>query len=502
MIAEQTRQTPRPVRRPRVDFLPEEKASNVKQVEKVKLSASKQDLLGNFFMLVVLVLGYTVKPCHWRWGQFQMARKRSLVLAPRELGKSLILTVSYIIWLILNNPNIRILIVSNSSSAASKMLAGIVSHFENNKILRAIFGDFIAGGRCNTEAFTTGKRTAVGLREATISIVGVYGTIVSGHFDVIIADDLCDFENTRTKPQRDKMWSWLWMVLMPTLESNEEHPEKDGSIHFIGTRYHHDDLYGRLIGKAEEPGAYWDNHLRDQALVGIGMAASLDIKDLRMEEMRTLWPEKKSIQRLLKIRKDSGSIIFGLQYQNDAEGTKGRIFQMDWFIHRYDIIPENCMIFAGTDLAVKQDDSADFFTIVVIAVDPVTKHIYILDGVKIRLTAPKQLDRIKQFYQTWKFVTCGIESVAYQEALVQWAVETTDVPVRGVTRHSDKVLRAYKIQHFFENGKVFLPHGGKFVDLVDEMVLFPDGEHDDWFDALETAIDVAFSGNFNFAFAA
>ncbi len=472
--------------------------------DKTKLTLKKAEFLRNFFLFVVVVLAYVVKPCHYKWAMFQMNRKRSLVLAPRDHGKSIILTVAYVIWRVIKNPNIRILIVSNSATAASKMMNGIKSHFESNKILRAIFGNYV-GKQWSNEAITVSKRTQVGLREPTISVVGVYGTIVSGHFDLIIPDDLCDFENTRTKSQRDKLWNWLWMVLMPTLETNEIDPSKDGSIHFIGTRYHDDDLYGRAIGSVDKPGFLWNDTLNDGAIQYNGRTATnseIDEMGGVQNKLTALWAERKSVKRLKQMRRDSGSIIFALQYQNNSELSKGRIFKLEDFSRKYSELPADCMLFAGTDLAVKQEETNDWFSIAVIAVSRSTKDIYLLDVMRWRISAPKQFEKIKSWYKAWEFLKVGVESVAYQEAMAQWLRENTNVPVKSVSRHTDKIMRGYKIQHLFENGKFWMPVGKQFTWFVDEMVLFPDGEFDDGFDAVETAISVAFNSNFDFAFAA
>ena len=457
----------------------------VKQVETgKKLVITKELLLSNFLMFCVVVLGMMVMPFHVLWARFQESRKRSLILAPRDHGKSMLLTIAFCVWHILKNPNIRILIISNSAGMAQNFLAAIKSHFERNTILRALFGNLV-GDVWNVENIIVRTRTAVGLKEPTVSTCGVFGSLISGHFDIIIADDIVDFENSRTKSMRDKVWDWFWMVLYPTLETSEIDPSKDGHMHLNGTRYHHDDLYGRLIGDVDRyrPAAYEGNWIRDQAI----------------KEDTALWPERKSLVTLTKIKQDVGSIIFALQYQNDASLTIGRIFQLEYFANTYASLPDEHLLVAGYDLAVKEKEQHDYFAEVIIATDK-KKNVYLVNAAHMRMSAPKQYDRIKSSHETWKYTRCGVESVAYQEALPQWLRENTDVPVKSINRTKDKVTRAYKIQPLFENGKFFMPAGKKFHDLTEEMTMFPDADHDDLFDALETAITTAQGGQFDFFF--
>jgi predicted phage terminase large subunit-like protein len=71
------------------------------------------------------------------------------------------------------------------------------------------------------------------------------------------------------------------------------------------------------------------------------------------------------------------------------------------------------------------------------------------------------------------------------------------MPVRRVERTKDKVLRAYWLQPFFENGQVLFParelqaREEDWQALKDELLLFPSGEHDDLFDGLQTMAEGA-----------
>jgi len=478
--------------------------------ENVTVKYTAKQLLANFFLFTIIVLGYELHEFHVRWARFQLSRSRSLVLAPRGHGKSTILTIAYLIWRIVQNPNIRILIVSNAATAAEKFLESIKDHFEKNELLRTLYGDFV-GKKWNTGSITVAKRTKVGIKEPTVSTVGVYGSIVSGHFDLIMVDDLVDFENALKKESRDKMWNWLWTVLMPTA---------DGEIHFIGTRYNDDDLYGRAIRKestmtsqrgqieGENEGFLADCWIRDRALKNKdGDKYTPDGKLFPVdyahpENLVALWPEKKgcSVPELLETRRQD-SIIFEMQYQNNSELARERIFKKHYFTGRYKMLPERCMIFGGSDLAISEKTSADYFVIVILAIDT-QKNVYIIDLWRDKISAPKQFEAFKAEYNKHKFIAMGVESVAYQEAMTQFLQENTAVPAKPVKVHKDKVIRAHSVLGMFENGKVFWPEGMDITDIVEEFCMFPEGVHDDMVDAVVMAINIAIStSSFAFSFA-
>jgi predicted phage terminase large subunit-like protein len=440
-----------------------------------------------FLIFCVVLLGYVVKDCHARWAKFVIGRwlknvKKSMVLAPRDHGKSTILTVAYVIWRIILNPNIRILIVGSTAKSATKFLSAIKSHFEKNTALRNLFGDYVSREKWSDDEIIVSKRDKIGLKESTVTAVGMFGTIVSGHFDLVIGEDIVDFENSRTQAQRNKTWDWFFTVVYPTVETDELNPENNGELTLRGTRYHYDDFYGRALGEvpAFKPGFMEGCAIIDSCFTDAG-------------ETVALWPERKSVETLRQIERDSGSIIFALQYKNNAQLTKGRIFTPAYFMNFYKELPEDVVIVAGYDLAVQTKTESDYFAEAVVASDK--KHnIYLIDVMRDRIKAPAQFEYLKSSHINKKWIKGGVESVAYQEALPQFLRDSTKVPVKSVGRTKDKVTRAYKIQPLFENGKFFMPEGRQFPDFVNEMCLFPDATHDDMFDALETAISLVYKG--------
>lgn len=416
----------------------------------------------------------------------------SMDLAPRGHGKSTIGDVDFCITKVLRNPDIRIMIGSKTQTQASAFLKEIRIHFEQNVNLIRIFGDWKKSrdNVWNDKEFTVNRRTVI-KKEATVSALGASGAVVSKHFDIIIGDDLVGFENARTEAQRKVLKEWFYSSLYPTLEP-------DGEIHILGTRYSPMDLYEDLIKSKNYK---------------VNVQQAITVKD---GQEYSLWESKFSLEKLRSIREEAGLIIFNMQYQNNTELAKGKIFKYKYFKHfeEYDIdydlnrvrvkvldsqgvpywIPVR--IYMGADLAISEDETSnnDYFVLTVIGVDK-NKNVYVLDYLKERLTFNAQLNAILDYGKN-KFPMVeriGVETVQYQKSLAQEIRRLSLLPVVNIQTSKDKVTRAMRRSALFENGKVWFRIG--MDDLEECLLLFPEVDHDDLFDGLDFALTVADQGN-------
>lgn len=416
----------------------------------------------------------------------------SMDLAPRGHGKSTIGDVDFCITKVLRNPDIRIMIGSKTQTQASAFLKEIRTHFEQNVNLIRIFGDWKKSrdNVWNDKEFTVNRRTVI-KKEATVSALGASGAVVSKHFDIIIGDDLVGFENARTEAQRKVLKEWFYSSLYPTLEP-------DGEIHILGTRYSPMDLYEDLIKSKNYK---------------INVQQAITVKD---GQEYSLWESKFSLEKLRSIREEAGLIIFNMQYQNNTELAKGKIFKYKYFKHfeeyevDYDLnrvrvkvldsqgvpywIPVR--IYMGADLSISEDETSnnDYFVLTVIGVDK-NKNVYVLDYLKERLTFNAQLNAILDYGKN-KFPMVeriGVETVQYQKSLAQEIRRLSLLPVVNIQTSKDKVTRAMRRSALFENGKVWFRIG--MDDLEECLLLFPEVDHDDLFDGLDFALTVADQGN-------
>ena len=383
---------------------------------------------------------------------------RSLVLAPRGFGKSTLLSVVRCIFEIVRNPDVRILLASSTQAQAEAFVREVRGHMERNPIFRILFGDLV-GPKWTDRQLIVGERRRIA-KEPTIFAMGVGGALVSRHFDVVICDDVVDEENSRTESRRQKLRTWFFKVMLPCLEP-------DGRLGVVGTRYHYRDLYGHMIESGFMPSAT--------------VIRAIDA------EGKSPWPEKFSVKRLEQIRREAGTVIFNAQYQNDTEAMKGEVFKDKW-LRFYDVAPQSLRIFQGVDLAIATHAGSDFFSIVTVGVDE-WRNIYVLDCYKARLSFLQQTAAILERFERFDPIKVAIESNAYQAAQVEWVRELGAVRAVKVFTTRDKLSRAWKLSALFEDGRVYL--GRNMHELVDQLLTFPECEHDDLFDALELAIGIS-----------
>lgn len=450
-------------------------------VQKAKMDSLRAAVIeyNRIDILMGLILGYDVAPCHLKMLAFQEAHPRTLTLAPRGVGKSTALTVVRVIYELVRNPEIRILIASNTQIQAEVFLREIKQHLESNQAFIDVFGNLV-GAKWDTKEINVATRKGFA-KESNVTCLGVGGGIIGRHYDLIIGDDLVDEENSRTDVQREKFKIWFYKVLDPTLEPG-------GREYMHGTRYYPNDHYEHIINSASTKDADGNQVPKENPSTEdfkfISFPAIVDEK-----EDITIWPEKMTMEWLMAKRRTMGRAIFDSQYMNSTKAMEGKIFQYN-NIRYYDTPPDQLVIIQGVDLAISEKETADYFSIVTVAKDEYNR-IYLLDVFKERMSFLAQFRTIVAKWQQFRALRVFIEANAYQMAQVHMLAAKSDVPVVPIITLKDKVTRAWHLAAKFEAAQVFFPRFG-VQDFTDTLIQFPDCDHDDDFDAFELAVSGAF----------
>ncbi len=163
--------------------------------------------------------------------------KRKLIVVPRGTFKSSIGCVGYPIWLLLNNPNLRILLDSEKYENSKNFIREIKGKFESEAMTK-LFGEFRSPNNWAEGSITIAKRTKV-LKESSITASGVAANKTGQHYDVIIHDDMNSDKNSGTSEMRQKV--------IDHYRLNTSILEPTGIMVVIGTRYSADDLIGWIL---------------------------------------------------------------------------------------------------------------------------------------------------------------------------------------------------------------------------------------------------------------
>lgn len=202
--------------------------------------AEKDLCLNDLYLFAKHCLGYNdlVSGTHHSIARaLQDDTKRKLICVPRGCFKSTLSTIAYPMWLLEKNPNLRILIDSELYTNSKNFLREIKGHYQSNIRFRELFGEY-KFPLMNESELIHPKRTK-SLKEASIAVSGIGAQKTSTHWDVIIADDLSSYSNTKN-PEVAKKTLDHYRLYTSLLEPN-------GTMVVIGTRYSEIDIIGFII---------------------------------------------------------------------------------------------------------------------------------------------------------------------------------------------------------------------------------------------------------------
>lgn len=406
--------------------------------------------------------------------------KRKLILIPRAHLKTKLISVGYSTFKIVNNPKIRILIVSATSQMANDIHMTIQKNLQMNERILSLVGDLTEGASIWTQDRT--KLAANDKREATITAAGITTNLVGGHYDLIIFDDVVSRENVQTMNQIQK----VVIKYKDALDLLEPH----GELLVVGTRWHDSDLYGWIIDPSTDVIQNYMTMIL-QAYEGNIMTG---------QDFKPLWEGKFDLNGLRKILREEGWSHFSSQYMNDPVPEEDAIFKRDWF--RYyiqdDIRGKLMNKFLLIDPAISQSKEADYTAMVVVGVDEY-RNVFILDIIRSRLSPNDINNQIFRLRDLWNLNDIGIEEISFQKTLGYSLREDERFKLRPfhitTLKPGDrsKDMRIKGLQPLYENGKIFhnksLPNN---IYLEDELVRFPRSTHDDVCDALAYVTDVMY----------
>jgi predicted phage terminase large subunit-like protein len=253
------------------------------------------------------------------------------------------------------------------------------------------------------------------------------------------------------------------------------------------TRWHEDDLVGRLLEK-EQQEITEGTHTGDRWHVINLPAIAEDADILGRSPGEALWPDYGfNLQRLEQIRKDVGSYVFNALYQQRPSAAEGSMFKRNWW-RFYDQLPTTFdEIMQSWDMSFKGSDGSDF--VVGQVWGRLGANKYLVDQVRGRMDITETINHIQRLTIKYPLARLKlIEDKANGPAVISLLRNSISglVPVNP---DGGKVARASAILPDLEAGNIYLPKNvGWIDDFLHEANAFPRGAHDDQVDAMTQAI--------------
>lgn len=184
-------------------------------------------------------------------------------------------------------------------------------------------------------------------------------------------------------------------------------------------------------------------------------------------------------------RRELPDLVFRQEYLAEFVTFGGGLVKPEMLADAH--CPPGLPVVLGVDLAISERAGADYTAIVALAREPETGIVYIKEAERHRCGFHEVLQRIKAAAARHSPRVIAVEQTQYQAAVVQELTRTTTLPVRGIRPDKDKVTRFLPVLTRYEQRMIRHDPSGVPAWFRDELLSFPECEHDDAVDALSHA---------------
>jgi predicted phage terminase large subunit-like protein len=390
---------------------------------------------------------------------------RLAVFMPPGAAKSTYASVLFSPWYFSQHPSHAVIAASHTAELAEKWGRRVRNLIvEHGLVLgTGLAADSQAAGRWETSA--GGEYFAA----------GVGGAIAGRRADLVVIDDpVRSREDADSELIRDKTWDWYKSDLYTRLKPG-------GRIVLIQTRWHEDDLAGRLLADMASGGDKWEV---------ISLPALAEENDPLGRPIGTpLWPEWEDQDSLDRKRRAVGPRDWSALYQQRPAPEEGDYFKSEW-LRPYDTAPhrDTLRVYGGSDYAVTAD-GGDFTVHAVVGLDP-EGRMYLLDLWRKQASSEQWIEAFCDLVKQWKpmgwaeeqgQIKAGVGPFLDRRQRERGAYVFREAfPTRG-----DKAVRAQSIRGRMALEGLYVPTNASWYPaLRSELLAFPAGKHDDQVDAL------------------
>jgi predicted phage terminase large subunit-like protein len=388
--------------------------------------------------------------------------KKLILSMPPRHGKTEMTTVRYPVFRLTQNPSLRVIVGAYNQGLANKFSR------KAKRIAERVLN--ISGSRAAVEDWET-------VQDGGFRAIGVGGGITGQGGDLIIVDDpVKNREEANSETYRENVWEWFTDDLYTRLEPG-------GAIIIIMTRWHEDDLVGRILASEDAPN--W---------TVINLPAEAEYNDPLFRALgEPLCPARYDKVALADRKLVLGSYAYAALFQGRPAPAEGGIIKRDW-IRRWAItgLPANFdKVIQSWDMAFKDSKKSSY--VVGQVWGKRGADCYLLDQVRARLDFTATQAAVRRLSDKWpQTLTKLIEDKANGPAIINSL--RREVPgLIAVQVEGSKEARLSSVSPLFESGNVFIPDCHWTDDYANELCSFPNAANDDQVDATSQALECLMS---------
>ncbi len=394
-----------------------------------------------------------------------------LIEVPPRHGKSEIASINFPAWYLGRNPDKEIITISYSAELAQDFggkTRGIISGEQYPYIFNvSLKEDEQAKAKWRTD------------KGGSYTSVGVGGAITGRGANVLLFDDpIKNREEAESEVYRNKVWEFFTSTAFTRLEPK-------GVIIVILTRWHTDDLAGRILS---------NNELKRRCKV-IHFPAIATENEVYRKQGEALWPQRYPLQVLEEVKNTIGPYDWSALYQGVPIISENQEFKPEWIKHVQVVaVKENVRRYLTIDTAMSKKTYADYSGFCDNSVD--LDNFWNLKAWRVKCGPEELVDSLFSLHASNQYEAIGIEKTAYLDGLKPY--------LDSEQRRRNKFLPIVELHHELKAKEIrirgLIPRyasgsirhiEGQCKDLEEEEFSFPFGQHDDVLDATAYQLQIA-----------
>lgn len=412
--------------------------------------------------------------------------KRLIISVPPQEGKSTLASRRFPLWALLRGNEQRIVMASNEQRLATRWGRTVRNDIVGNPHLGLkVAGDTAAAHEWTLAGF-----------EGGMYCVGIGGALTGRPADLLIIDDpVKDRAQAESVAYREQTWEWWTDVALTRLAPG-------APVVLIMTRWHEDDLAGRLVERFE-PTYDLDD---DWTVINIPAQADHDplkgqTDPLDREPGEWLVSARGRTDKQWEAKRAAvGQRTFTALYQGRPAPVEGDLFKRsDW--QRYDspraaLQPDGTMSAPGADeviqswdMAFKDTKSSDYVVGQVWA--RYGTDLYLLEQVRDRLSFTATISAVEALTRRWPEARAKLVEEKANGAAVIDQLRSTISGLIAINPVDSKYVRALAVSPFVEARQIHVPTervASWAAGFIEEAAAFPNSTHDDQVDAMTQAV--------------